>query len=93
MLEWDKRFINLAQENKLKIFSYTRHVDDTANGIAALPPGTSEMGGGEEGHMAFLPHLEEEDKEVEADKRAMREVVRMGNSLSPMIQLKGTDCR
>ena len=43
--------------------------------------------------MAFLPHLEEEDKEVEADKRAMREVVRMGNSLSPMIQLKGTDCR
>ena len=49
--------------------------------------------GGEEGHMAFLPHLEEEDKEVEADKRATREVVRMGNSLSPMIQLKGTDCR
>ena len=46
MLEWDKRFINLAQENKLKIFSYTPHVDDTANGIAALPPGTSEMGGG-----------------------------------------------
>ena len=41
--------------------------------------------------MVFLPHLEEEDKEVAADKRTMREVVRMGNSLSPMIQLTG-DC-
>ena len=35
--------------------------------------------------------LEEEDKEVEADKRTMMEVVRMGNSLNPMIQLTG-DC-
>ena len=43
MLEWDKRVINLAQENKLKIFSYARHVDDTANCMAALPPGTREM--------------------------------------------------
>ena len=89
MLDWDKRFTNLAQENKLTIFSYTRYVDDTANGMAALPPGT--RWGEEEGHMVFLPHLEEEDKEVAADKRTMREVVRMGNSLSPMIQLM-RDC-
>ena len=41
--------------------------------------------------MVFLPHLEEEDKEVQADMRTMREVVRMGNSLSDMIQLTG-DC-
>ena len=41
--------------------------------------------------MVFLPHLVEEDKEVQADLRTMREVVRMGNSLSDMIQLTG-DC-
>ena len=31
--------------------------------------------------MVLLPHLEE-DKEVEADKRTMRDVVMMGNSLN-----------
>ena len=41
--------------------------------------------------MVFLPHLVEEDEEVQADMRTMREVVRMGNSLSEMIQLTG-DC-
>ena len=41
--------------------------------------------------MVFLPHLEEEDKEVAADQRTMREVLRMGNSLNSMIQLTG-DC-
>ena len=41
--------------------------------------------------MVFLPHLVEEDEEVQADMRTMREVVRMGNSLSDMIQLTG-DC-
>ena len=71
------------------LYSYTRFVDDTANGMAALPPGT--RWGEEEGYMVFLPHLEEEDKEVQADMRTMREVVRMGNSLSEMIQLTG-DC-
>ena len=89
LLDWDNRFINLVQENKLSLYSYTRFVDDTANGMAALPPGM--RWGEEEGHMVFLPHLEEEDKEVQADMRTMTEVVRMGNSLSPMIQLTG-DC-
>ena len=56
MLDRDKRFTNLAQENKLTIYSYTRYVDDTANGMAALPPGT--RWGEEEGHMVFLPHLD-----------------------------------
>ena len=90
LLDWDNRFINLVQENKLTIYSYTRFVDDTANGMAALPPGT--RWGEEEGYMVFLPVLVEEDKEVQADiGTMMRKVVRMGNSLSPMIQLTG-DC-
>ena len=57
--------------------------------MAALPPGT--RWGEEEGYMVFLPHLVKEDEEVQADMRTMREVVRMGNSLSDMIQLTG-DC-
>ena len=89
MLDWDSKFINLVKENKLTLYSYTRYVDDTANGMAALPPGT--RWGEEEAYMVFLPHLVEEDEEVQADMRTMREVVRMGNSLSPMIQLTG-DC-
>ena len=81
MLDWDNKFINLVKENKLTLYSYTRYVDDTANGMAALPPGT--RWGEEEGYMVFLPHLVEEDEEVQADMRTMREVVRMGNSLTP----------
>ena len=41
--------------------------------------------------MVFLPHLLEEDREVEADIRTLREVVKMGSSLDTTIQLTG-DC-
>ena len=41
--------------------------------------------------MVFLPHLWEEDREVEADIRTLREVVKMGSSLDTTIQLTG-DC-
>ena len=82
MLDRDKRFTNLAQENKLTIYSYTRYVDDTANGMAALPPGT--RWGEEEGHMVFMPHLEEEDKEVAADKRTKRHIATKTHFLSTL---------
>ena len=39
--------------------------------------------------MVMLPHLVEEDMEVEPDLRTMREVVRMASSIHPMIQLTG----
>ena len=68
---------------------YKRFVDDTANAMAALSPGT--RWGEEEGRMVMLPHLVEEDMEVEPDLRTMREVVRMASSIHPMIQLTG-DC-
>ena len=41
--------------------------------------------------MVCLPQLEEEDREVPADIRTMREMVKMGSSLDSMIQLTG-DC-
>ena len=80
---------NLAAENKIKLYMYNRYVDDTANGARELAPGM--RWGEEEGYMIFLPHMVEEDKEVAPDIRTMREVVRMGNSIDPTIQLTG-DC-
>ena len=89
MLDWDQKFCNLAAENKIKLYMYNRYVDDTANGARELAPGM--RWGEEEGYMIFLPHMVEEDKEVASDIRTMREVVRMGNSIDPTIQLTG-DC-
>ena len=89
MLDWDQRFLNLAMDNKITIYMYNRYVDDTANAARALAPGV--RWGEEERSMVFLPHLVEEDREVEADIRTMREVVRMGSSLDTSIQLTG-DC-
>ena len=89
MLDWDQRFLNLAADNKITLHMYNRYVDDTANGAEALAPGM--RWGENEGSMVFLPHLVEEDREVEADFRTMREVVKMGSSLDSSIQLTG-DC-
>ena len=89
MLDWDLKFTTLAEENRLTTYMYKRFVDDTANAMVALSPGT--RWGEEEGRMVMLPHLVEEDLEVEPDLRTMREVVRMASSIHPMIQLTG-DC-
>ena len=89
MLDWDQKFINLAADNKITLYMFNRYVDDTANGTKALAPGM--RWGEDERSMVFLPHLVEEDREVEADFRTMREVVKMGNSLDKTIQLTG-DC-
>ena len=50
MLDWDQKFINLAQENKLKYHMYSRYVDDTVNGVEALAPG---MRWGEEERLKY----------------------------------------
>ena len=89
LLDWDRSFLILARESKLKIYLYSRYVDDGANGMKALPPGM--RWGEEEGCMVLLPHLVEEDRRVAADKRTMTEMLKMGNTLHPMIQLTG-DC-
>ena len=65
MLDWDMKFITLAEENKLTTYMYKRFVDDTANAMEAISPGT--RWGEEEGRMVMLPHLVEEDMEVEPD--------------------------
>ena len=89
MLDWDQKLLELMEHNKMTIYMYNRYVDDTANGMEALAPGM--RWGEEEKAMVFLPHMVDEDKEVAADQRTMREVVRMGSSIDPTIQLTG-DC-
>ena len=89
MLDWDLKFIAMLEENKLTNYMYKRYVDDTANAMAAISPGT--RWGEEEKRMVMLPHLVEEDVEVEPDLRTMREMVRMASSINPMIQMTG-DC-
>ena len=60
-------------------------MDDTANGMEALRPGTrwSE----EEERMILHPHLVEDDMEVSSDIRTAKEVAKMGSSISDMITL------
>ena len=59
MLDWDLKFIALAEESKLTTYMYKRFVDDTANAMEAISPGT--RWGEEEGRMVMLPHLVNED--------------------------------
>ena len=89
MLEWDKRFLDLARNNQLTIYMYKRYVDDSAEGMEALKPGL--RWNEEEGRMMMHPHLVEEDQAQEQDSRSMKEVVKMGNSIFDMVQLTG-DC-
>ena len=89
MLDWDQKFLQLVEDNKMTAYMYNRYVDDTTNGMKALAPGM--RWGEDEQAMVFLPHLVDEDKERAADERTMREVVRMGSSIDPSIQLTG-DC-
>ena len=89
MLDWDSKFLQLVEDNKMTAYMYNRYVDDTTNGMKALAPGM--RWGEDEKAMVFLPHLVDEDMERAADERTMREVVRMGSSIDPSIQLTG-DC-
>ena len=67
-----------------------RCMDDTAQGMEALPPGW--RWSDEEERLILHPLLVEEDRRTPPDQRTMLEVgVKMGNTLSRMIQLTG-DC-
>ena len=89
MLEWDRRFLDLASNNQLAVYMYKRYVDDSAEGMEALKPGL--RWNEEERHMMMHPHLIVEDQALEEDSRSMREMVKMGNSIFDMVQLTG-DC-
>ena len=73
----------------MKIALYGRYVDDTAKGLEDLQPGRrwSE----EEQRMILHPHLMQEDLTTPADQRTLKEVLKMGSSINPMIRLTG-DC-
>ena len=68
---------------------YSRFVDDCLNGMKALQPGW--RWSTEEGRMVHHPHLVEEDRDTPPDLRTMREMVKLGSSIHPMVQLTG-DC-
>ena len=89
MLSWDQDFLRKAQANQLTTYMYSRFVDDCLNGMKALQPGW--RWSTEEGRMVHHPHLVEEDRDTPADLRTMREVVKLGSSIHPMVQLTG-DC-
>ena len=84
MLRWDRQFLHLARENGLKLHLYFRYIDDQNQVTEALPPGT--RWGGEK--RSVMPEEIEADKEIPADKMTMRELRKMGNSISPMIHLE-----
>ena len=88
MLEWDRMFLQLVRDNFLTLYHYSRYLDDTGNGVKAIPLGMrwSEK----EGRMIIHPGLVEQDRDIPGDLRTMREVVKMANSIttfSPLIFL------
>ena len=41
MLDWDRLFVQLARESNLSFYHYSRYLDDTGNGVKAVPLGMS----------------------------------------------------
>jgi hypothetical protein len=89
MLDWDHEFLKLAGANKVDMLLYRRYVDDGNQGLRSLPLGTrwSE----EEKKMIVMEDLVRQDADLPADNRSLKEILKMGNSINPMIQLTG-DC-
>ena len=84
MLDWDRLYQELLSKNNLTSHMYERYVDDTAQGMEALPEGM--RWSLEESRFIMRPELVEEDRRRPADQRTMEEVgVKMGNSISAMI--------
>ena len=49
MLDWDQQFLQLAEENAINYYHFSRYVDDTANGTMPLAPRCEvERAGGED---------------------------------------------
>ena len=89
MLDWDKQFLELAKKNKVNMLLYSRYVDDGNQGLTSLPLGSRWC----EQSKKFIikEDLVDQDAHIPADKRSLMEIIKMGNSINPMIQLTG-DC-
>ena len=97
MIWWDQEFLRLAAENDINLYFYKRFVDDANMAGKPLPPGTRwEVGpwaGGMGGRMVVKEERVMSDLEEQEDVRTMRELCKMGNTVSAMIQLEGdTPC-
>ena len=85
MLDWDQKLLKLARENDVSMLMYKRYVDDGNQGLRSLPLGA--RWSDEEMRIIVKEDLVELDISTPADQRSMPEIIQMGNSISPMIQL------
>ena len=76
--------------NKINMVLYSRYVDDGNQGVTSLPLGA--RWSDETKKTVVNDDLVEDDKNLPADKRSLVEILKMGNSINPMIQLTG-DCQ
>ena len=92
MLWWDKKFLKLASINEINIFFYSRYVDDGNLAGKPLAPGKRWLVGpwanALGGRMVMMEDKIQDDLEVPADARTMREIRKMGDSINQMIQLE-----
>ena len=79
-----RQFPNLAKENALNSLLCSRYIADQNHVTEALPPVTRWNGE----KFVVIPEEVEADKEIPADILTMRELRKMGSSISPMVQLK-----
>ena len=87
MLDWDRKFLQLASENNIEVIMYKRYIDDV-NGVSrALEPGM--RWNPEAKKMELAEDQVLDDMQVPADARTVQEIVKMGSSISEMIQLTG----
>ena len=84
MLRWDRQSLHLARENVLKLHLYFRYTDDQNHINEPLPRGTRWDGE----KLSVVPEELEADKETPTDKMTMRELRKMSNSISPIIELE-----
>ena len=87
MLDWDREFLKVAQENNVVMIMYKRYIDDVNELLRALPAGT--RWNAETKEMEIQEDQVENDLQVPADVRTMEQIVKMGSSISEMIQLTG----
>ena len=87
MLDWDMDVAKSAADNQLEISLHSRYVDDTSDAAKALDPELR----WEEGRLVMKLELVEQDQNIPGDERTLREFVKLGSSVNPVIQLTG-DC-
>ena len=92
MIWWDKRFLSHAAANDVTLCFYMRYVDDQNTAGKPLEAGRRwEVGpwaSGLGGRMVYKKDRVLKDLETPEDKRTMRDLQKMGNSVSSLIQLE-----